>query len=144
MTHPDQHRDINLEYVATQRRVSEWVQQTQHDAAFFHSSQPKSRKGSNTTRSGGKSSGRRSRSSRQSKARRSTIYEHRTTSTKLRSDLAPIPPVMAIVSSSVMIWALDLLPSILALCGFAFILNLAATSIDEKVRWLPMCMFRKW
>jgi len=144
MSYPEQLPDINLpkyrQYVSARRRVSEWVQQTQHDPVLFHSAKPGTRKRSNTTKNGGKSPARRSsRSSRQSTARGSTTHEHRAASpTELRANLAPIPLVMALVSLSVMIWALDLLPSILALCGFIFILSIATTSVDGKVRWLQM------
>lgn len=53
----------------------------------------------------------------------------------LAAEATSISPAIALVSTSLIVWALDLLPSIVGLFGFAVLLNLATSSVEEKVKY---------
>jgi hypothetical protein len=107
----EQTPDINLaryrQYVFAQRRVSEWVRQTRPDAALPLYSRPKVRKQLNTNKTGaGRSSTRRSATSQKAKSGRSGMQ-----GSSVGPKMQPAS-VAALVSSSVIVWALNLLASI--------------------------------
>lgn len=108
------------QYVATQRRVTNWVQQTRSHVL-------------STTRVGhtkrdGSSSGRSS--SRHTRKRDGSRGSNRITDPFKSSTTPTITPSIALVSSLLVVYAL--LPSILTLSAFVFLLTLA--SVDKQVR----------
>jgi len=118
------------QYLSTEDRVAEWVNKTRPQAAHIHFS--KRKKGSNENRSESRSSGRRSgKASRQSKDQRrsSASRIHRTPHTMPGLEMTTVPPVVALVCSSLIIWSLDL---ILALWAFAWLLTLAKKYKQRK------------
>ncbi len=137
MASPEHTSDIDItryrQYLFTQRRVSEWVNKTHPQAAPTHFS--KLRKRSNVNSTGSRSLGRRSgKASRKSKDQRSASRIHHTLHTTPDIEMTTVPPVVALVSSSLVVWSLDLLPLILALCVFAWLLTLATKTINKRVR----------
>lgn len=122
------------QYLSTQHRVSEWVNKTRPQVAFTHFSKP--RRGSNSNSSGSKPSGRRHCKviRRSSDQLRSASKIQHSLHTIPGVKVTPIPPVIALVSSSLMVWSLDLLPVILALFAFACLLTLATKTMKQKVK----------
>ncbi|KAF8194942.1 hypothetical protein BJ912DRAFT_957585 [Pholiota molesta] len=113
------------QYVATQNRVSDWVKQTrttqQPRKHHRHTTQTKDSTQSITTRA---SSGRKSSSSSRRRMSADTIYS------PTGGELSPLPPAIALVSSSLVVYAL--LPSIMTVSAFVIFLTLASMDKQEK------------
>ncbi|KAF9480372.1 hypothetical protein BDN70DRAFT_805468 [Pholiota conissans] len=116
------------QYVATQNRVSNWVKQT-HSTELHRKHHRQNSKSAGTTQSP---------STKPSSRRRSSTSIRRTSDSNYRSplveNLSPLPPAIALVSSSLIVYTL--LPSIIAVSAFAIFLTLV--SMDNQV---SICMF---
>ncbi|KAF8199016.1 hypothetical protein BJ912DRAFT_686196 [Pholiota molesta] len=115
------------QYVATQNRVSDWVRQTrptqQPGKHHRRTTQTIDSTQSTTTRS---SSRRKSSLSSRRRMSADRIYSR----TGLGGELSPLPPAIALVSSSLVVYAL--LPSIMAVSAFVILLTLASMDKQEK------------